>query len=212
LEPAIEDPPAARLWEPFVPADGHCDVSSRGFPPACDSTRHFAGCPVADGAPAGSRRDIAGLAALRCGGRSESESHSERSKPRIPEVRDATARPSRLPSDIAGQAAWRGRPDANPRETRKLSPARQEKSQTLGYNLDVTHIFVLPHRSECFEGQGEVFYAPPREILNTRRHEPSNRYRSPRPLPFPSQHTLTARHVLKSLLERRNFCLLLLSK
>jgi hypothetical protein len=76
-----------------------------------------------------------------------------------------------MPSDIAGQAAWRDRPDANSRETRTLSSARQEKSQTLGYNLDVMHIFVLPYRRECFEGQGEVFLCAAEE----NPQEPSTR-------------------------------------
>ncbi len=57
-------------------------------------------------------------------------------------------------------------------------------------------------------GRAKFFYAPRRRILKSRRHEPSTPYRSPEPLSLPSRHRSTARHVLRSLLERRNPLLL----
>ena len=69
---------------------------------------------------------------------------SEEANPAVHAVSDAPLkfgmglqRPSPAPSDIAGQAAWRDRPDANPRETRKTSRRRRQKSQPLGYNCYV---------------------------------------------------------------------------
>jgi hypothetical protein len=53
-------------------------------------------------------------------------------------------------------------------------------------------------------GRAKFFYAPRRNLLKSRRHEPFIPYRFPKPLPLPSRRRLTARHVLRSLLERRN--------
>ena len=120
------------------------------------------------------------------------------------EARDGTARPSPARSDIAGQAAWRGRPGANPRETRKTSRRLWQKSQTLGYNLYCfIHTLVLPPRRECFERQGEVFCARRTRIRNDRPHKRSVTYRSPRPFCLPSRRRLAARQILKPLLGRR---------
>jgi len=57
-------------------------------------------------------------------------------------------------------------------------------------------------------GRAKFFYAPRRRNLKSRRHEPFIPYNPPDPLPLPSRHSLTARHVLRSLLERRNPLLL----
>ena len=120
------------------------------------------------------------------------------------EARDGTARSSPARSDIAGQAAWRDRPDANPRETRKTSRRRWQKSQTLGYNLYCfIHTLVLPLRRECFERQGEVFCARRTRICRDRPHKRSATYRSPRPFCLPSRRRPAARQILKPLLGRR---------
>jgi hypothetical protein len=65
------------------------------------------------------------------------------------------------------------------------------------------HILVLPHRSECFEGQGEVFSALATEIGANRPHDRFTPSRSPSPFLLPEQRRSAARYILKSLLERR---------
>ena len=117
---------------------------------------------------------------------------------------DGTATPSPAPSDIAGQAAWRDRPGANPRETRKTSRWRWQKSQTFGYNsYCFRHTLVLPHRCKCFERQGEVFCAPRARICRSRPHKRSTSYRSPRPFSLPSQRRPAAPQIPKSLLGKK---------
>ncbi len=129
--------------------------------------------------------DTANSTDLGCGDASESESGSPCSTPRTPEARDGTAKPSPARSDIAGQAAWRDRADANPHEPRKTSRRLWQKSQVLGYTPNCfTHTLVLPLRRECFERQGEVFLC----MTDTDRYRPSAqtiRYLPlPQPIPF----------------------------
>ena len=86
-------------------------------------------------------------------------------KPGVGTARSSPARP-----DIAGQAGWRGRPDANPRETRKTSRWLWQKGQALDDNVyRFTHTLVLPLRRQCFERQGEVFMRTGREFGKTAR-------------------------------------------
>ena len=119
-------------------------------------------------------------------------------------ARDGTARSSPARSDIAGQAAWRDRPGANLRETRKTSRWLWQKSQAFGDNLYCfVHTLVLPLRCECFERQGEVFCAPRTRICGNRPHKRSVTYRSPRPFGLPSRRRPAARQILKPLLGRR---------
>jgi hypothetical protein len=157
---------------------------------------------VAGGA-GGNRRDNATSAGPRCGDASKSESRSRRSKRRTLEDGDRIPESSPAPLDIAGQAVWRDPPSANPRETRNISQWRWQKSQILGYTRDTMHILVLPHRSECFEGQGEVFSALATEIGANRPHDRFTPSRSPSPFLLPEQRRSAARYILKSLLERR---------
>ena len=109
-------------------------------------------------------------------------------KPGVGTARSSPARP-----DIAGQAGWRGRPDANPRETRKTSRWLWQKSQALDDNVyRFTHTLVLPLRRQCFERQGEVFYAHRTRIWEDCPHKRSAAYRLPTPSSLPNQRSPAA--------------------
>ena len=128
-----------------------------------------------------------------------------RRQPHNHKARGGTARSSPARPDIAGQAGWRGRPDANPRETRKTSRWLWQKSQALDDNVyRFTHTLVLPLRRQCFERQGEVFYAHRTRIWEDCPHKRSAAYRLPTPSSLPNQRSPAARHILKPLLGRRN--------
>ena len=118
--------------------------------------------------------------------------------------------PSPARSDIAGQAAWRDRPDANPRETRKTSRWRWQKSQTLGYNPQCSYTHPRPTSStRMLREAGRGFFVP-RDKTQDRQPEstPPAAYRSLKPFCLPSRRSSLPVRSQNALLGRRNPLLL----
>ncbi len=117
---------------------------------------------------------------------------------------DDRARRHRASVDTDEQADGRGRPGANPRETKRIPRWLQQKRQVLGYNADrYWHILVLLTRRQSIEGKGEDFLC-----LSTKKSAVNSRDRSTRyqlaNLISLAQLIQLRRGLLKTLLGKKN--------
>ena len=111
-----------------------------------------------DGGTLGNQRDSEDHADARSEDERRSEFRSGNNARRSLANPDDRARRHPARVDIDEQAERRGRPGANPRETRKVPRRLQQNREVLGYNADrLLHILVLLTRHQSIEGKGEDF-------------------------------------------------------
>ena len=153
-----------------------CDFSYSLYRAPFGCTSDSARWHTGGGGTLGSQRDSEDHADARSEDERRSEFRSGNNARRSLANPDDRARRHPTRVDIDEQAERRGRPGANPRETRKVPRRLQQNREVFGYNADrLLHILVLLTRHQSIEGKGEDF-----SCICSENNATDSRDRSPR--------------------------------